>query len=64
MRAALLQLTSSDDPAENLVTVRAMLREAAGQGRQESVGTIQSAERTTSRKSGCSKCARHSKRRY
>lgn len=32
MRAALLQLTSSDDPAENLVTVRAMLREAAGQG--------------------------------
>lgn len=32
MRAGLLQLTSSDDPAENLVTVRAMLREAAGQG--------------------------------
>jgi predicted amidohydrolase len=32
MRAALLQLTSSDDPAENLETVRQMLREAARQG--------------------------------
>lgn len=32
MRAALLQLTSSDDPTANLDTVRAMLREAAGQG--------------------------------
>ncbi len=32
MKTALLQLTSSDDPAENLATVRAMMTEAAGQG--------------------------------
>ena len=32
MKAALLQLTSSDDPAENLETVRAMLREAKASG--------------------------------
>ena len=32
MKVALLQLTASDDPAENLVMVRAMLREAAAQG--------------------------------
>ncbi|MGR3320506.1 MAG: carbon-nitrogen hydrolase family protein [Pseudooceanicola sp.] len=32
MKTALLQLTSSDDPAENLETVTAMIREAAGQG--------------------------------
>ncbi|MCA0945297.1 carbon-nitrogen hydrolase family protein [Salipiger pacificus] len=32
MKAALLQISSSDDPAENLETVRAMMREAAGQG--------------------------------
>ena len=32
MRAALLQLNSSDDPAENLETVRGMLREAARRG--------------------------------
>ncbi|WP_170405777.1 carbon-nitrogen hydrolase family protein [Ruegeria arenilitoris] len=32
MKTALLQLTSSDDPAENLATVRAMMAEAAGQG--------------------------------
>jgi predicted amidohydrolase len=32
IRAALLQLTSSDDPAENLATVRAHLREAAAGG--------------------------------
>jgi predicted amidohydrolase len=32
MRAALLQLTSSDDPAANLSALRPMLREAAGQG--------------------------------
>lgn len=32
MKAALLQLCSSDNPAENLATVRAMLREAAAQG--------------------------------
>ena len=32
MRAALLQLTSSDDPAENLETVRGMMRDASAQG--------------------------------
>ncbi len=32
MRAALVQLTSSDDPAENLETVRGLLGEAAQQG--------------------------------
>ena len=32
MRAALLQLTSSDDPEENLVEVRRFLRDAAAQG--------------------------------
>jgi predicted amidohydrolase len=32
MKAALLQLCSSDDPAENLETVRGMLREAARRG--------------------------------
>ncbi len=32
MKAALLQLTSSDDPGENLQTVRAMLREAKDRG--------------------------------
>lgn len=32
MRGALLQLCSSDDPAENIETVRTMLAEAAGQG--------------------------------
>ena len=32
MKAALLQLCSSDDPAENLETVRAMLRKAAAAG--------------------------------
>jgi deaminated glutathione amidase len=32
MRAALLQLSSSDDPAGNLATVRAMLAEAKAQG--------------------------------
>ncbi|NOE35595.1 MULTISPECIES: carbon-nitrogen hydrolase family protein [unclassified Ruegeria] len=32
MKTALLQITSSDDPAENLNTVRAMMAEAAGQG--------------------------------
>lgn len=34
MRAALLQLTSSDDPAENLSTVSDMLRTAAARGAQ------------------------------
>lgn len=32
MKTALLQITSSDDPAENLDIVRAMMAEAAGQG--------------------------------
>ncbi|WP_420585346.1 carbon-nitrogen hydrolase family protein [Ruegeria sp.] len=32
MKSALLQITSSDDPAENLATVRAMMAEAATQG--------------------------------
>ena len=32
MKAALLQLTSSDDPVENLGVVREMMRQAAGQG--------------------------------
>ncbi|MFY2823256.1 carbon-nitrogen hydrolase family protein [Ruegeria sp. MALMAid1280] len=32
MKTALLQLTSSDDPAENLATVRAMMAEVSGQG--------------------------------
>ena len=32
MKTALLQITSSDDPAANLQTVTAMIREAAGQG--------------------------------
>jgi len=32
MRAALLQLTSSDDPGENLATVRGMIAEAAAEG--------------------------------
>lgn len=32
MKAALLQLTSSDDPAENLGVVRGMIRQAADQG--------------------------------
>ncbi|WP_204112559.1 nitrilase-related carbon-nitrogen hydrolase [Shimia biformata] len=32
MKAALLQITSSDDPGENLGAVRAMLRQAAEQG--------------------------------
>ena len=32
MKAALLQLSSGDDPAENLKTIRAMLREAAQNG--------------------------------
>ncbi|WP_170327796.1 carbon-nitrogen hydrolase family protein [Ruegeria arenilitoris] len=32
MKTALLQLCSSDDPAENLATVRDMMAEAAGQG--------------------------------
>lgn len=32
MKSALLQLTSSDDPAANLKTVRSMMAEAAGQG--------------------------------
>ncbi|WP_170334679.1 carbon-nitrogen hydrolase family protein [Ruegeria arenilitoris] len=32
MKTALLQLTSSDDPAENLATVRTMMAEAADQG--------------------------------
>ncbi|WP_372892069.1 carbon-nitrogen hydrolase family protein [Rhodosalinus sp.] len=32
MRAALLQLTSSDDPEDNLSVVRGMLREAAAEG--------------------------------
>lgn len=32
MRAALLQITSSDDPAQNLVVVRAMLQQAATNG--------------------------------
>lgn len=32
MRAALLQITSSDDPVENLVIVQDMLREAAAKG--------------------------------
>ncbi|MCA0930538.1 carbon-nitrogen hydrolase family protein [Ruegeria profundi] len=32
MKSALLQLTSSDDPVENLATVRGLLAEAAGQG--------------------------------
>lgn len=32
MKAALLQLTSSDDPAENLGIVRGMMRQAADQG--------------------------------
>lgn len=34
MRAALLQMTSSDDPDENLATMQAMMREAAAQGAQ------------------------------
>lgn len=34
MRAALVQMTSGDDPAENLMAVRALLREAAAQGAQ------------------------------
>jgi len=34
MKTALLQLTSSDDPAENIETVRAMMAEAAAQGAQ------------------------------
>ncbi|MFZ7091042.1 carbon-nitrogen hydrolase family protein [Primorskyibacter sp. 2E233] len=34
MRVALLQTCSSDDPAENLVTVQGLLREAAKQGAQ------------------------------
>ncbi|KAA9006905.1 carbon-nitrogen hydrolase family protein [Histidinibacterium aquaticum] len=34
MRAALLQLTSSDDPGENRETVRSLLREAAAEGAQ------------------------------
>ncbi|WP_170428432.1 carbon-nitrogen hydrolase family protein [Ruegeria arenilitoris] len=34
MKTALLQITSSDDPAENLDMVRAMMAEAAGQGAQ------------------------------
>ncbi|MCT4608252.1 MAG: carbon-nitrogen hydrolase family protein [Pelagimonas sp.] len=34
MRIAVLQMTSSDDPGENLDTVRQMLRDAAGQGAQ------------------------------
>ncbi len=34
MRVAVLQLTSSDDPAANIVRVQAMLRDAAGQGAQ------------------------------
>ena len=32
MRAALLQITSSDDPAENLATVRKALRGAVAEG--------------------------------
>ena len=32
MRAALLQLTSSDDPAENLATMRALMAEARADG--------------------------------
>ncbi|CUK03133.1 (R)-stereoselective amidase [Ruegeria denitrificans] len=32
MKSALLQLCSSDDPVENLATVRALMAEAAGQG--------------------------------
>ncbi|WP_281973582.1 carbon-nitrogen hydrolase family protein [Ruegeria faecimaris] len=32
MKSALLQITSSDDPAENLKMVRALMSEAAGQG--------------------------------
>lgn len=32
MKTALLQLSSGDDPAANLATTRALLREAAGQG--------------------------------
>ncbi|MWB76974.1 carbon-nitrogen hydrolase family protein [Pseudooceanicola sp. 216_PA32_1] len=32
MKTALLQITSSDDPAENLATVSAMIREAVAQG--------------------------------
>lgn len=32
MRAALLQMTSSDDPIENLSTMQDMMRDAAGQG--------------------------------
>ena len=32
MRAALLQITSSDDPSENLATVQSMLREAVSNG--------------------------------
>lgn len=32
MRAALLQITSSDDPAENLKAVRDLVREAVGEG--------------------------------
>ena len=32
MKTALLQITSSDDPAENLQVVRAMMSDAAGQG--------------------------------
>lgn len=34
MRAALLQMTSSDDPAENLATMRGMLARAQGEGAQ------------------------------
>ncbi|MBW4981372.1 carbon-nitrogen hydrolase family protein [Mameliella sp. CS4] len=34
MRAALLQMTSSDDPAENLATMRGMLSLAQGEGAQ------------------------------
>ncbi|WP_170469753.1 carbon-nitrogen hydrolase family protein [Ruegeria arenilitoris] len=34
MKTALLQITSSDDPAENLDMVRAMMSEAGGQGAQ------------------------------
>lgn len=32
MRAGLVQLSSGDDPSENLVATRALIREAAGQG--------------------------------
>ncbi len=34
MKTALLQITSSDDPAENLIMVRAMMADAAAQGAQ------------------------------